>query len=83
MLVWLPSEILHPMGVDAARPVMLLILYGTEHCLIPIHVELVSISVSPKLLEVLVLFSRGRVLRVFRFNGSVGSGSGHASTISH
>ena len=53
------------MSVDAARPVMLLILDGTEHGLVAIHVELASIAISPKLLEVLMLLARGRILRVF------------------
>lgn len=65
MFVRFSSEVLHSMSVDAARPVMLLILDGTEHGLVAIHVELASIAISPKLLEVLMLLARGRILRVF------------------
>ena len=66
MLIWLPSEVLHSVRIYTARPVVLLALHRTEHCLVPIHVELLCVTVPPELLKIFMLFPRIRVLRVLR-----------------
>ncbi len=85
VLVGFPSEVLHPVSIDATAPIMLLILHGTEHCLVSIHVELIRVPIPPKLFEVFMLFPRVRVLRVLRpFERSVRRRSRHSSpAVSH